>query len=471
MMSSQRWFVAISFAVLLVVGVPAGGVEPDDPRLTPVVLAYRKARPAVVNISTEKIVRVKFGFFGGDFFEDIFPSPRTRRVPVQSLGSGFVINTAGYIVTNAHVVQRAEKITVTFPDGSEYQARAISSDPNHDLAVLKIEPAAGVKLAHLPLGRSDDLMVGETVIAIGNPLGFANTLTTGVISAIDRTASLRGDVEIRGLIQTDAPINPGNSGGPLLNVKGELIGVNTAIHARAQNIGFAIAVDRLADELVHLLDFERLNRAIFGAVVTQRRVAGQDELYVTNVRKGTPADGKLRIGDRVVALNGEPMRQISDYVCVMVGVEPDSTVKIKCIRNGTERLVEVTMKAKPRPDGKALARRLFGLTLRPVTPELARTYRLTIGRGLLVVGVEANSPANRLGIEVRDVVFQMGRLYATDLDGLGMILEDVQAGQKMQIGIVRGNVRAWAPITARKASSAGANQRERAVDTTDRRRQ
>ena len=309
-MKRQLLFILIFLAVCGVGDVLAQvATRPANPRLTPVVLAYRKARPAVVNISTKKLARAKFGLFGRDPFEDIFEdtlaSPLFRQVPVQSLGSGFLIHPNGYIVTNAHVVRRAQKITVTLADGSKYKALAISSDPDHDLAVLKINPLAGQQLAFLTLGRSDDLMVGETVIAIGNSMGYANSLTTGVISAIDRTMSFRDVVTIRGLIQTDAPINPGNSGGPLLNVKGELIGINTAIRADAQNIGFAIPIGRLAEELPHLLDFEGINRVIFGAVVVQRHGELEDELLVTEVRRGSPADGKLRVGDRIVALDGE----------------------------------------------------------------------------------------------------------------------------------------------------------------------
>ena len=234
---------------------PVASAPPENPRVTPVVLAYRRARSAVINISAEKIVRTGVGLFGRDPFEGIFPSPFARRVPVKSLGSGFLISPDGHIVTNAHVVRKAQKITVMLAGGSRHAARVISTDAELDLAVLKIDPPEAKALKCLALGRSDDLIVGETVIAIGNPLGFANTVTTGVISAVGRTLEFRGGVKYTGLIQTDAPINHGNSGGPLLNIKGELIGINTAIRADAANIGFAIPVDTLAAELGRLLDF------------------------------------------------------------------------------------------------------------------------------------------------------------------------------------------------------------------------
>ena len=422
--------------------------EQDDPRLTPVVLAYRKARPAVVNISAKSIARVGLKLFRGDPFEDVFPMPLFRGVPVQSVGSGFIVHPAGYIVTNAHVVRRAQQITVTLRKDEEFPARVISADPIHDLAVLKIEAPADVKLQHLPLGHSDDLMVGETVIAIGNPFGYANTVTTGVVSAIDRTLTFRGGVKYEGLIQIDAPVNPGNSGGPLLNIKGELIGINTAIRADAQNIGFAVPVDLLAEEFAGLLDFERINRVVFGASLRHRRGRLHDELYVTELRPGSPAAEKLQKGDRVLAINDLPMQQITDFTCAMLAVKPGSQFALKCLRDGKELTATFALAAKPKPDGRALAEKLFGMTLRLLTPELAREQGLSIDRGLLVVGLEPNGSAQHLGIQLMDVVFQLDRFYVTELDDLGMVLEDVQPDDRIKIGILRGNITAWSQIRA-----------------------
>ena len=438
--------------LLMFAAAIAGESGADDSRVTPIVLAYRKTRPAVVNISTRRLVQIRSGFFGRDIFEELFPTFRPRKVPVYNLGSGFLINSGGYIITNAHVVRQAERITIVLADGSKYRAEVISSDTDSDLAVLKIDPPAGANLPYLPLGRSDDLMVGETVIAIGNPLGYANTLTTGVISATNRTLSFGNDVEVPGLIQTDAPINRGNSGGPLLNIKGDLIGINTAIRADAQNIGFAIPVDRLAEELVSLLDPESLNRAVFGASVRQKH-GEEDELHVTAVRPNTPADGKLRIGDRIIELDGKSLRQISDYACAMLAVEPGETARFKVLREGRELSVDVKIARKPKPDGKVLGRRLFGMRLRTLTPQLARDLRLSIVRGLLVVGIDPESPARELRVEPGDVLFQVDRFYVSDLDSLGTILEDIRPGQKVTIGIVRGNIRVLVDIATRKSDS------------------
>jgi serine protease Do len=431
----------------------AAQAPPDDPRVTPVVEAYRKVRPAVVNISSEKVVTTRWGF-GPDPFEDIFPSPFRRRVPVQSLGSGFLIHRRGYVVTNAHVVRRARSVRVSLHDGRTLDARVLSAAPEHDLAVLKVEPGAA-DLPHLRLGRSDDLMVGETVIAIGNPLGYANSLTTGVVSAVSRTLEFRGGVRYEGLIQIDAPINPGNSGGPLLNIKGELIGINTAIRADAQNIGFAIPVDALADELTDLLDFERINRVRFGAAVEQRHGDAGCEVVVTAVRGGTPADGALAAGDRIAGVNGRAVEQIPDFTCEMLGVRPGEPVTLRVVRDGVQRVATVRLEAKPRPDGKALAEKLFGLTLKPVDAELARDVRLATDRGLLVVGVEAGGTGDRVGIRLKDVLFQVGRYYVDDLETLGEILESIRPGQVVRVGIVRGNVAVWTRLRAQEPQEAG----------------
>ncbi len=433
--------------------VLAAGADADI-RVTPVVKAYRQAGPAVVNISTEKIERVRLGFFDRDLFADIFPdpfpSPFVRDVPVQSLGSGVIIHPDGFIITNAHVVRRAQKITVTLADQTKYDARVLSADAQHDLAVLKIDPSAG-PLPRLPLGRSDDLMVGETVIAVGNPLGLASTVSVGVVSAVDRTLNFGPDVEYRHLIQTDAPINPGSSGGPLLNIRGELIGVNTAIRTDAQNIGFAIAVDSLTEQLGRLLDFQQINRVVFGAEVRRapRGDGTGEDVIVSAITPGSPAEGKLVVGDRILAVNDRPVGQIADYTCAMLGMQADQPVTFRIARAGTERTVQVLITARPKPDGRALAAKFLGLTVRPVTPELAAELRLPMSRGLLVVGVEEASPAHRLGVQLQDVLFQVDQFYVKNLDELGMALESVHSGQGLMIGVARGNMRVLGKVTAR----------------------
>ncbi|MBI5725291.1 MAG: trypsin-like peptidase domain-containing protein [Planctomycetes bacterium] len=451
---------AIALAALsAAAAVPAGGQTAaapaatapanDDIRVTPVVLAYRKSSPAIVNISTETLVTERMGFPDNwlDMFDEAFPAPMLRKVPVHSLGSGTIIHPAGYIVTNAHVVVRAQKIDVTMSDGTKHSARMVALEPAHDLAILKMEPPKDAALPHLPLGRSDDLMVGETVIAVGNPMGLAGTLTTGVISATDRTIEFSRGAKYTGLIQTSAPINPGNSGGPLLNIKGQLVGITTAIRADAQNIGFAIPIDTIAANFCRLLDFEKINRVVFGATISQRHGRFGDEIFVSAIRPGTPAEGKLAPGDLLTAVNDVAMTQIPQFACEMFSLGGQAkAIKCRIVRGGKEQTVEVAMQAKPPPDGKELGEKLLGMTLKKVTPQVAREMGLPISSGLVAVALAEDGPAVKIGMRKKDVLFRLAGVDVKDLDELGMVLEELEAGETVQIGIVRGQTAAIVQI-------------------------
>lgn len=454
----RRYNVMAGVLALLVCAGSAGAEVPEgDPRVTPVVRAYRKARPAVVNISSRKLIRSRMGFFGEDLFREMFPDfGRSRRVPVHSLGSGVIIHPAGYVVTNAHVVRSAEEVRAQFADKAEHLADVVAADLQSDLAILKLRRPPESPLPHLPLGRSDDLMVGETVIAVGNPLGLASTVTVGVVSATGRTLSFRDGVEMDGLIQTDAPINRGNSGGPLLNIKGELIGINTAVRADAQDIGFAIPIGRLRTLLPALLDLERLYRLDFGAGFRQRPLAAGGEVYVTEVRAQSPADGRLRVGDVVLAIGDQPATRITDVVFGLLERVRSRTdaqarlpLRLTVLRKGTRRTVTVTLVPKPPPDGAALARKLMGLSLREIDADLARALRLPTDRGLLVAEVQKGSPADRLGIRTRDILFRLGPWATDDLDAVGRLLEKRTGGEVLPIGIRRGNTAVMVRIRLR----------------------
>jgi serine protease Do len=392
--------------------------------------------------------------------------PRQRQV--NSLGSGVVISPYGYVVTNAHVVKRASEIKVQFADGSVYGAKVVVADSSTDLAVIKLGDPAGepgvVKtkkpFPYMQLGRSDDIMVGETVIAVGNPLGFANSVTTGVVSATDRKLEFQQGVTYTGLIQTDAPINPGNSGGPLLNIKGELIGINTAIRADAQNIGFAIGIDMLAKKLPELLDIENLARVEFGLRAAQSHTDKGASIYVSSVREKSPGDrAGVKAGDRILSVNGKKIAQVSDFVFEMLEARVPGKIRLEYDRAGRRSEANVDVKLKPAPDGDALARSMMGLQLREITPRMARSMRLFTVRGLLVVGVEEGSPADKLGVQLKDILFEVGGVYISKLETLGLILEKLSEGQVMRIGILRRNTAAVVPIRLR-GRSAGASKKE-----------
>jgi len=408
--------------------------ERYDTRRTPVVRVFEATRDAVVNISTTQIVNVRDSRGYGNLFDEIFESPfrqRTREYRRESCGSGFVIHPDGYIVTNAHVVARTAERRAVFADGREFDADVVAFDSARDLAVLKITPDRPLPV--LPLGRSNDLMIGETVIAIGNPLGLQTTVTTGVVSAIERDLEFSSGVSLRGLVQTDASINPGNSGGPLLNVLGELIGVNTAIRGDAQNIGFAIPVDRLREVLPDLLDVERR----YG-FATGFRVNTVDIPQIVSIDRGSPADeAGLRVGDVLVALDDSPVEEGVAFYIDLIGRKPGDELRLSVTRRGERREIVVPVRERPTPDGQRLAAQRLGIEIVPLEERQARRLGLRRSRGMLVTSVREGSPADQLGIREDDVLIAVSRRFFNSMADLGQVLEDIGAGRVTEVTVLR----------------------------------
>lgn len=409
--------------------------------MTPVTRVFQQASPAVVNISSTSIVtyRRTLGFGGG--FDDIFDFPfdnSPRRYKATSVGSGFVIHRDGYVVTNAHVVNRTVERKVSFADGTELNADIVALDAEHDLAVLKV--AAPKPLPFLHLGHSNDLMPGETVIAIGNPLGYKHTVTTGIISAIDRELEFDQRRSYKGLIQTDASINPGNSGGPLLNILGDLIGINTAIRGDAQNIGFAIPVDRLHELLPNMLDIERLRRvslgAKFGTTVEEKKLQGA---RIESIIARSPAEkAGLRVGDIVTGVGNRPTASFIEVFSALDATPTGTPVELTVMRDGGKRQnVSLTMVDVPRPDGGELLWKHFGIRARSLTPDDLRSLGLRSAVALVVTDVRRNSQAQREGLEPGDLITKLNGAPAGTLDQAGAILEGVTPGRVVGIGVMR----------------------------------
>lgn len=426
------------FALLLLAAVPAGATPPEnqsqcDRRRSPVVEVFEKCRDAVVNISTTRVVRMRSRGFGSPF-DDIFDfgQPRTVNRQVQSVGSGVVVHESGYIVTNAHVVSQASDIRVIFADEHSEDADILAVDAEHDLAVLKVN--TGRPLACLKLGRSDDIMIGETVVAIGNPFGLQHTVTAGIVSALNRDQVFSNGLAYRGLVQTDASINHGNSGGPLLNANAELIGINTAIRGDAQNIGFAIPVDRLWALLPAMLDIERRERVRFGL-----RVGGSDA-EVLAIRADSPAaKADLRPGDRIVSFNGEPIRDGIDYYVHLLEQQPGANINLAVRRGDHTVNTTVPLQAIPLPDGEKLARRLLGAELVPIPRRTRQTYDLPVHIGLMVAGVERRGPAERAGVRSGDLILRLDRVTTASLKDVGLTLEQVTPGGRVVVEGLRLN--------------------------------
>ena len=387
-------------------------------RRSPVVVAVEKVSPAVVNISTVVQERVTpfFPFAGDDFFKDFFPEFFSREYQRTSLGSGVIVDGKnGYIVTNHHVIARASEIKVITSDQKEYMGRGLGSDPRSDLAVIKID--AEEVLPEAKLGDSGDLMIGETVIAIGNPFGLTHTVTTGVVSALDRSVRAQDRV-YRHFIQTDASINPGNSGGPLLNIDGDVIGINTAIYQKAQGIGFAIPINkakRIARELLRAgevrppwigLDLQELTpdlRAHLGVP------DGKSGVLVSDVYRDSPAHKSgIKRGDVIVGLEGFPVESPEAYKEALGEYTQGERLTFRMIRTGKD--ISLPMEASSFP--LELAPELFYRRLGIKIADGGRKGQA----GIAIEEVIADSEASRIGLKSGDVILQINKHAVTGMD-------------------------------------------------------
>ncbi len=419
-------FTLLTAFCIFLTGGGAGllAVYADTERETPVVRAVRKVSPAVVNISSEQATRQRanpFGRFGMDsffdnFFRDFFEHQPERQFQRTSLGSGVIIDgQRGYILTNAHVVQNTTSIAVTLNDQRQFDAQIVGADPDSDLAVLQISPDND--LPAIEMGRSDDLMIGETIIAIGNPFGFSHTVTTGVISALNR--SIRAQERVyHDFIQIDASINPGNSGGPLLNIKGELVGINTAIYAKAQGIGFAIPISkaqRIISDLIHYgevvhawigIEVQELDTAMAAYFNLPEDETGQPPgVLVKDVFPDSPgARAGLQRGDVITHLNAQALRGAHDYQQALRGVAAGSRLNLTRWRDGQAYKLELTATVFPPEQAPALIYRLLGIRVSDITPGLRSQHRLASRAGIVITEVTEESQLGQIGVRPGDVI-------------------------------------------------------------------
>lgn len=398
----------------------------------------KRLKPTVVNISTEKKPKQQrrqqvrpFGNspFGNDPFQDFFdrffddqrPQSRTQK----SLGSGFVISEDGYILTNNHVVDGADEIKVKFDTGKELKAELKGSDSKLDLALIKVKSDSRLTVA--AMGNSDEIEVGEWVMAIGNPFGLAETVTAGIVSAKGRVI---GSGPYDDFIQTDASINPGNSGGPLFNAKGEVIGINTAIIAGGQGIGFAIPVNMAKSIVDQLKDKGRVTRGWIGVSIQPVTKELADSFGLT-VEKGalvsevisdSPAEkGGVKSGDIIISFDGKDIKEMNDLPRLVAATAAGKTVSLKVIRDGKEEsLALVIDKLKDGEDDSLLdgeKKDRLGLTVKELTKELASSLRIKETSGVVVTDVRDDSPALNLGIQRGDIIKEInGRRIEKVLD-------------------------------------------------------
>jgi serine protease Do len=415
--------VFLAFSLSALAALPAGpaAAQSQAARRTPIVAVTERVSPAVVNISAEAIVRDVDPFFGGFF------SPQRR---AQSLGSGLIVDASGYVVTNAHVIQGASRIVVTTLDGRELEAEVLGSDRDSDIAVLSVKGAKG--LPAVPLGRSSDLLIGETVVAIGNPFGLTHTVTTGVLSALGRTVpSEQGEPLFTDFLQLDASINPGNSGGPLVNLAGEVIGINTAIIQGANGISFAIPADRARRVVEDLLRFGELRPLWTGArlltldpLLAQRYEAPvRRGALVFKVYPGSPAEqAGLAEGDVITAVGGRAVTAREDVSTALYTQAAGSPVRLD-VRRG-ERTLQLTLRSASPPEG---------LGLRLLEQSLGLRVRGDQGggreQGLTVERVNPGSEAARRGLRTGDVILGANGQRVGTSEELGReVLRGVERG-------------------------------------------
>ena len=409
-------------------------------RRSPVVVVAEKASPAVVSILSGAGSRRARSPFGGDpFFDDFFrdffePLPRQqpRQRAGRSLGSGVIIRPDGYILTNEHVILQAGKIQVQLADERKFDARLVGADSDSDLAVLKIDGTTS--LPHLPLGSADDLMIGETVIAIGNPFGLSHTITTGVISAQNRSLNADGRTYYD-FIQTDASINPGNSGGPLLNINGALIGINTAIYGKAQGIGFAIPISRAKRIVGELISHGTVESPWVGLVVQTLTpdlafhfsLNNNKGVLVRTVEAASPASrAGFQPGDVIISLNGKTIRSSEEYRQRERGYQNGDSLRFRIIRQEKKATLNVTAARFPFEKADDLMWRLLGFHVKE-TP-----YGLQIER------LRRSSPAVRIGLEQGDRIIGLAGIQTQTQDDFRRKIIDIRLKQNVLLSIGRG---------------------------------
>jgi serine protease Do len=404
-------------------------------RRTPVVAAVDRVKGAVVNIHSERTVH------GSGSPEMFALSPSQNRV--NGMGTGIIIDPRGYVVTNQHVVEDVSVLRVRLADGTSVSAQVLARSTENDLALLKID--AGRPLPTIPLGTAEDLMVGETVFAIGNAYGYEHTVSQGIVSAVKRDVTLNKEVSYKSLIQTDASINPGNSGGPLLNVNGELVGVNVAIRAGAQGIGFAIPVDSMIRTAAELM--RRQQRTSAGLVCRDRLQPAADGLVrsvvVERVEAGGPAAAAgLQAGDVVARVGDVAVACSYDVERALVDRRPGDAVPVRVRREGSNVSARLVLQAgePARPGAAELVWRKLGVRLVPIRPDAVGRVNRQLNGGLEVTAVDPSSPASRAGIRRGDILVGLHQWETLSLDNVVFVLShpDLASFNPLSFYIVRG---------------------------------
>uniref|UniRef100_A0A7V3VTD1 DegQ family serine endoprotease n=1 Tax=candidate division WOR-3 bacterium TaxID=2052148 RepID=A0A7V3VTD1_UNCW3 len=475
--------VAFLFGLLISSGLPflanrteasqgVTGLNPgvDETGGSPFTRVAEIASPAVVNISAERIIKTGFeGFewdFHGpfeDFFRDFFKNLPPSESKTRTLGSGFIISDDGYVVTNYHVIKNATDIVIRLTNKKEYKGKdvkVIGTDARTDISLIKIETKD--KLPYLKLGDSDKIRVGDWVVAVGNPFNLEGTVTVGVISAKGRSnIPLSEGPDLQNFLQTDAAINPGNSGGPLLNLQGEVIGINTAITSTSGGnigIGFAIPINLAKNVIEELKSKGRVIRGYLGVYLEDitedikeaMNLPSSNGVLVNEVIPNSPADkAGLKDGDVIIEYDGKEVTDVQSFRIMVSSTSPGRIVKVKLLRNGKEMELKVkigVMEEKVAVENKENKEGGIGIEVVDIdSPEAAR-YNITAKSGVVVVNIDSESPAARAGIQLGDVIIGIGNKEIEDIRDFKDAIRELKKGKPTIFKIQRGDRKIYVAV-------------------------
>lgn len=429
----RPWLGLAAAVLCLNLALPAvGGAEPDV-RRDAVVAAVEKVMPSVVNIATETLVEIRDPL--DDLFYDFFGY--RRRTPqaesLRSLGSGVIIDEDGFILTNEHVVRRASRIWVKLTDGREFEADRVAGTSRSDVALLRIRSKGTEKFAAVDFAQDDDLLLGETVIALGNPFGLGGSVARGILSSKDRQRPRENEpLDVANWLQTDAAINPGNSGGPLINLRSQLIGINVAVLKEGQGIGFAIPIRQVSEALSERLTPEAIKSLWFGARVK----AGTMPLTVTSVEADSPAQkAGLRTGDVIVRVNDKRPRNFIEFSRELVSSGTQRDIPI-AVRSGLgDKQVSVRLIPEDKFFNAELIRKKLGMDVQELTRELAESLQFNFYGGFIIAGVERTGPSAEAKLQRGFVIRAVDGRGLPDLVALARLLHGKKNGESVKLDL------------------------------------
>jgi len=467
-MVTKKKIISVLFAVLFIAifttvvfaanSLPFSEMQSSE---NPVKKIAKELSPAVVNIDVEALVTQSFGGFGGleedPFFRRFFGEEFRRfqrQIPMKGRGSGFIVSKEGEILTNNHVIEGADKITVTLSSGKTYEAKIVGKDPTFDLAIIKIE--SDDEFPVIEMGDSDAIEVGDWVVAIGNPFGLEHTVTVGVISAKNRSIHAQ-NINFDGFLQTDAAINPGNSGGPLIGFDGKVVGVNTAIVPFAQGLGFAVPINMAKQIINDLVEFGTVKRGYLGVSVQNLskefieafELESEEGVVISDVLTGEAAEkAGIQRGDVITHVNGENVKNVNSFVNMIRSFAPNTKIKLDIIRDKKALSLEVELGLMPGAETATTGKGIeilgkLGITVSVVNSELKRQYSIDRDNGLVITKIAQGSEAQTVGLAEGDVIFDVNNMRVNSIDDLNVAVEGKRS---IVLLILRGGKTFYVPL-------------------------